>query len=146
MWDRSWNCETCKSAFAIFFIPTTGHLTAQVFPLQGICNPRPKTANTQELAWGEGENGCSWNWLMHYLHVLKCTRGQMWSCNLSQWGSMTLLLLHVQILDYGQTTGRVSLNVSGFLLSTHLASQTEGVICRLQVRVAGWNLKKSLMS
>ena len=39
---------TEDEAFALFFRPHAGNLTAQEFPTLGICHPRQKNANTWE--------------------------------------------------------------------------------------------------
>ena len=45
---------TEDGAFALFFIPSSGDLTAQESPPPGICHPRQKNANSRGSARGRG--------------------------------------------------------------------------------------------
>ena len=52
---------TEDGAFALFFRPHPGDLTAQESPPPGIYHPRQKkNVNARESAWGEGGGGKGW--------------------------------------------------------------------------------------
>ena len=69
--------QLCKliedGAFALFFIPTSGDLTAQESPPPGICHPRQKNANAlqgsacQRAVGGRKRSEEKWLFLAGYL-------------------------------------------------------------------------------
>ena len=52
---------TEDGAFALFFVPTPGDLTAQKSPPLGICHPVQKNTNARESAGGGGVARRRWN-------------------------------------------------------------------------------------
>ena len=55
--EKCCSVDTEDGAFALFFHPHPGDLTAQESPCPGICHPRQKSVNARGSARGRGEGG-----------------------------------------------------------------------------------------